>query len=145
MKAALSLLGLLFTTAIFAQVNWVYSPKKVSDKTYEVNITATVTNPWHIYSQTTPEGGPVATEIVFTKNPLIMVTGKPKEVGKLKEKFEKVFGVDVKYYDGKVTFTQIIKLKSNVKTSIAGTIEYMACNEEQCLPPKKINFTIKLE
>ena len=57
----------------FAQadvVQWKFESKKVGDKKYEVKLIAVVKNPWHIYSITTPDGGPVPTKISFTKNPL---------------------------------------------------------------------------
>ncbi len=77
---------LLFSNLLFAQiqnpVEWTATSKKISDKTYEVHITATIDHGWHIYSQTTPDGGPIATSITFTKNPLVIVEGKAKEVGK---------------------------------------------------------------
>lgn len=145
MKMTLSLLSLIFSNVLFAQINWNYSAKKIADKTYEVHITATVNEPWHIYSQTTPDGGPVATEIIFNKNPLIINTGKPKELGKMKEKHEDVFGVDVRYYEGKVDFVQVIKLKSNVKTNLSGRVEFMLCNDRECMPPKTVQFSIRLE
>jgi hypothetical protein len=141
------LLMLLFVGAGKAQnaVSWNFTAKKIADKTYEVHLTATVAKSWRIYSQTTPDGGPVKTSIVFNKNPLSSFVGKIKEEGRLKQKHEDVFGVDVKYYENKVDFIQMIKLKSNVKTSILGTVEYMACNDQQCLPPKKEKFSIKIE
>lgn len=126
-------------------VQWNYSAKKTADKTYEVHLTATVAGPWHIYSQFTPDGGPLPTTISFSKNPLVSLQGAAKEVGKLKQKHEEVFDVDVKYFKDQVTFIQVIKLKSNVKTSLGGTVEFMLCNDEQCLPSAKENFSIKLE
>lgn len=125
-------------------VKWNFSAKKIADKTYEVRLTATVQSPWHIYSQKTPDGGPLPTKIIYNKNPLVKVEGEAKEKGKIITKFEEVFEVNVKYFDGNVSFVQAIKLKSNVKTIISGTIEFMACNDEQCLPPATVPFTISL-
>jgi len=87
----------------------------------------------------------VPTKFVYKTNPLLTISGIPKENGALVKKHEEVFGVDVKYFDTKVVFTQTINLKSSVKTNIAGTIEYMVCNDSQCLPPKKISFDLQLQ
>lgn len=125
-------------------VSWNFTSKKTGDKEYEIHITASVNNPWHIYSQNTPDGGPLPTKISFNKNPLISVEGKIDELGKLIKKYEDVFGVDVKYFDGNVEFTQKIKVKANVKTSINGTVIFMVCNDEQCLPPTNKSFSIEL-
>lgn len=126
-------------------VQWNFSAKKIIDKAYEIHLTPTIKSPWHIYSQTSPEGGALPTAIVFNKNPLVSIDGKTKEVGKVVSKYEDVFGVTVKYFEGKVDFVQTVKLKSNAKTNISGSIEFMACNNEQCLPPKKVQFSVLLQ
>ena len=126
-------------------VKWDYTAVKKSDNVYELKITATVAKPWHIYSQSTDKGGPVPTSFVFKKNPLVTVDGKLKENGKLETVHDKNFGVDVKYYSDKVAFVQTVKLKGKAKTSIAGTVEYMVCNDEKCLPPTKKSFDVKLQ
>jgi hypothetical protein len=109
------------------------------------SLQATVQTPWHIYSQTTPDGDPAPTKIVFSKNQLLIISGQPKEVGKLMQKHEEAFGVDVKYFDGNVDFIQIVKMKSKAKTTVSGTIEFMVCNDEQCLPPTTNKFSITLD
>lgn len=126
-------------------VQWSYSAVKTADKTYDVTITATVPKPWHLYSQTTPDGGPRPTKIDFKKNPLVTITGTPKEKGTLKTTHDKNFGVDVKYYSDKVEFIQTVKLKAAATTSVSGVIEFMVCDDTQCLPPSKQAFNIKLQ
>ena len=69
-------------------------------------------SPWHTYSQFTPDGGPVATQFSFAKNPLYTLEGKVKENGNLIQKHEAVFGVDVKYFSEKVDFVQVVKMKT---------------------------------
>ena len=138
----------MFCASAYAQstpVKWDYSAKKISDKIYGVHITAKIDQPWHIYSQTSPDGGALPTKISFTKNPLIVIDDKPKEVGKMINKYEEVFGVNVKYYNNTVDFVQIVKLKNNVNTSVSGTIEFMACNDKQCLPPTTVPFSVSLK
>ncbi len=126
-------------------VKWTFSTVKKADKKYQLIATATIEGEWHLYSQSTPDGGPIPTSFSFNKNPLATLVGKPIETGKLITKHEKVFGVDVKYYNNKVVFTQDIALKSNVKTNVSGEIEFMVCNDERCLPPKTISFDFKIQ
>jgi thiol:disulfide interchange protein DsbD len=137
------------TAAAMAQKNepvqWNFAATKKADKTYEVTFSATVEKPWHIYSQTTPKGGPVPTKITYKTNPLIVVDGTAKENGSLKQIHDKFFGVDVKYFSDRVDFVQTLTLKANAKTNLSGTIEYMVCNDEECLPPKKVPFDLKLQ
>ena len=137
------------TAICFAQVEnpvkWNFSAKKINATTYEVHITAKVESGWHIYSQTTPEGGPIPTSIAFTRNPLLSFDGTAKESGKMEQHFEELFGVDVKQFSNKVDFIQVVKLKVNAKTNVSGTIEFMTCNDHECLPPKTEKFSILLK
>jgi DsbC/DsbD-like thiol-disulfide interchange protein len=142
-------LCLLFFGVVSAQVQnpvqWNYTVKKVNETTYSVQIAATIEPGWHVYSQTTPEGGPVPTSIAFAKNPLLTLEGSPKEIGKLEQKHEPLFGVDVKQYSNKVFFVQTVKVKGKAKTALTGTVEFMACNDEMCLPPSSQKFSIALK
>ena len=139
----------LFTVAVMAQlespVKWTYSAKKINASTYEMHLTAIVDAGWHIYSQTTPEGGPIATTISFAKNPLLTLSGTAREVGKLEQHHEKLFGVDVKQFSNKVDFVQTVVVKGKVKTSLNGTVEFMVCNDHECLPPTTQKFSISLK
>ena len=146
LKNLLILPAIFFVTLIHAQdpVTWNFSAKKVAVKTYEIHMTASVESPWSIYSQSTPEGGPLPTSFSFSKNPLISLVGQVKEIGAIEKKYEEIFEVDVLYYKDKVDFIQTVKLKSNIKTNITGKLEFMACNDEQCLPPAEVPFTIAL-
>jgi hypothetical protein len=148
-KTVLLLVAITLTMVCFAQVQnpvkWTFSSRKINESTYEVHLLATLDYGWHIYSQTTPAGGPVATSIEFVKNPLIITTGSAKEVGKLEQRHEDLFGVDVKQFSKKVDFVQAVKLKGKVKTSVNGTIEFMTCNDHECLPPTKQKFSLPLQ
>lgn len=125
-------------------IDWTLTSKRLTGNTWEVHLKANIEKGWHIYSQTTPDGGPVPTTIVFTKNPLFDLAGATKEEGKLEQRHEELFGVDVKQFSNSVDFVQIIKLKSPVKTSANIVVEYMVCNDRQCLPPASKKFSIAL-
>lgn len=142
---ACSLLFVVSSGIAQAVVDWKFESKKLADKKYEVKLIALVKNPWHIYSTTTPDGGPLPTKITFTKNPLTALDGNIREVGKLETHFEEVFEVDTRYFNDKVEFVQVVNLKGNAKTNITGTVEYMACNDKECLPPKSVPFSIALK
>ena len=148
-KITLSLLTVLFiSAAAFAQienpVKWSYSAKKISDKVYEVYITATLEPKWHIYAQEAGEG-PEPTSISFTKNPLVSLEGKVKEQGHLEKEYDNNFKSVLKFYNSKVTFVQKVKVRSNVSTVLKGAVSYMVCNDRKCLPPKEVPFSIKLD
>lgn len=148
-RLSLSVIALLVTAFSFAQrqnpVSWNYEAIKKSADTYEIVLTATVEEPWHIYSQNTGKGGPIPTTVVFKPNPLVTKTGKVKELGKLEKVFDKNFNTDVLYFSDKVKFVQLVKVKGGIKTNLSGTVEYMVCDESQCLPPVKKSFDLKLQ
>jgi hypothetical protein len=137
-----------FSISGFAQlknpVKWIFTSKKVNATSYEIHLTATLESGWHLYSQTTPDGGPIPTSIEFIKNPLVLIEGPAKELGKLEQRHEELFGVDVKQFSSKVDFVQIVKLKGKAKTAISGTIEFMTCNDHECLPPSAQKFSVAL-
>lgn len=140
---------LIFSTAaaqITDPVQWSYSSKKIDDKTYEVHVTAAIQTNWHLYSQTQPADAiNQPTEILFKKNPLITYDGAVKEVGKVQLYKDDKLKISANQYAGKVDFVQRVKLKSNSKTSIIGSVEYQTCDDKKCLPPKKIDFTVALK
>ncbi|HEY1019570.1 MAG TPA: protein-disulfide reductase DsbD domain-containing protein [Sediminibacterium sp.] len=148
-RLSLSVIALLVTAFSFAQrqnpVSWNYEAIKKSADTYEIVLTATVEEPWHIYSQNTGKGGPIPTAVVFKPNPLVTKNGKVKELGKLEKVFDKNFNTDVLYFSDKVKFVQLVKVKGGIKTNLSGTVEYMVCDESQCLPPVKKSFDLKLQ
>ncbi len=126
-------------------VQWSYTAKKIADKTYEVHLTAIIQNNWHLYSQTQPDDAiSLPTEILFTKNPLVTLSGPVKEVGKMQLFKDEKLKISANQYSGKVDFVQVVKLKANVKTNIVGSVEYQTCDDKKCLPAKKVDFTVAL-
>jgi len=144
-----TLLALVSVAICYSQVRqpakWSFTAKKVDATTYEIHCTAILEGGWHIYSQTTPDGGPVPTRLKFAPNPLVTIQGTATEVGKLEKKHEEIFGVDVKQFSNKVDFVQVVKLKGKVKTNITGSIDYMTCNDRECLPPTSQKFSIAIQ
>lgn len=137
------------SASIFAQsgskVKWEFTSKKIADKKYEIRLVATIQPGWHMYSQNQSADAIVLpTAIKFTTNPLVVLNGKPKEVGKLFDQFDKAINARSRYYSNKVEFVQTVTLKSNVKTAVAGEIQFMVCDDKQCLPPDVAKFSIKL-
>ncbi len=125
-------------------VKWMYSAKKTGDKTYEIHITATLDNKWHIYSQNAGEG-PEPTTLTFDKNPLVKLDGKVLEQGKLEKEYDNNFKSELRFFSNKVDFVQKIKLKSSAATILKGSVSYMVCNDKKCLPPKEVPFSIKID
>jgi len=149
-KIIFPLLLIAISNIVFAQsskqVQWTYSAKKIADKTYEIHMTATINGDYHLYSQHLGVDGPVPTAFTFTKNPLLILNNSVKEVGRLIKKEEAVWKGKgtVNYYENSVDFVQTVKLKSNVKTNLAGKVEFMVCNDKQCLPPSEVDINVNI-
>jgi len=141
----LSLLSFHATAQMQNPVSWKFEVKKKAAGVYIITATANVDKPWHIYSQNTGAGGPIATKFTFKANPLVKVDGKTTETGKLEKVFDKNFKTDVLFYSNTVTFTQTVVVKGSAKTNFGGTVEYMVCDDEQCLPPVKKTFDLQLQ
>ena len=138
------LMGGMVTAQSSTQVKWTYSAKKIADKTFEVHMTAVIGGDYHLYAQDAGGDGPIPTAFTFTKNPLLVTDGKVKEVGKMVKKFESAWSHDVNYYENTVDFVQVVKLKSNVKTALSGKVEFMVCNDRQCLPPADVDIKVNV-
>lgn len=151
MKKIIAALAFIFISLVaFAQsgskVKWDFIVKKLDDKKYEIRMVANIQPGWHLYSQTqSTDAIALPTTINFAKNPLVIVSGKPKEVGKVTDAFDKATNSRSRFYSNKVEFVQVVTVKSNVKTSVTGDVEFMVCDDKQCLPPDKTKFSVKLE
>lgn len=149
MRQLLVAIFLMVVTVANAQqlnpVNWTFASKKLSDNVYEVQLIATIQSGWHLYAQQQP-GDAIAqpTSFNFSKNPLIALEGKVKEIGKLEKYKDKKLDISANQYSDKVTFVQKVKLKGKVKTNVSGKLEFQTCDDKKCLPPKTVNFSIAL-
>ena len=143
----LTIVALLFSIATFAQietpVTWSYAAKKTSATEAIVYIKATIEDGWHLYSQYMKAGGPVKTTFTFAKSPaytLIGATIEPKPI----KKFEPTFDMEVSYFANSAIFQQKVKLKG--KTAVVkGKLEYMTCDDHQCLPPDEVSFSVTVK
>lgn len=150
-KLFLLSLSCILSIAVSAQfsanpVNWTFSAKKISNQLYEVRCVAVISGKYHMYALHSPSDPEdlVPTSFTFTKNPLLSLQGKVKEKGKKITRFEEVWKARVSYFENSVEFVQMVKTKVKVPTSLKGTVEYMVCDDRQCLPPKTIPFDVKL-
>jgi hypothetical protein len=125
------------------QVKWTFTTKKVADKTYEVMMTANINGNYHMYAQNAGEG-PVPTSFEFNRNPLLQLDGKIKEVGSIKKVYEDAFGSEVRFYEKTVSFVQQVKVRGSAKNNLAGKVEFMVCNDKECLPPATVDFNINI-
>lgn len=128
---------------ILKPVTWSYAAKKTGATTATVFIKATIDQGWHLYSQFVKEGGPVKTTFTFPSSgtySLVGTTTEPKAV----TKYESTFKMNVSYFEKSVMFQQKIKLKGKTAT-VKGSVEFMVCDDKQCLPPEQVDFNIPVK
>jgi thiol:disulfide interchange protein DsbD len=148
-KIAIPLLLVLFATnSLSAQitgspVKWKYSSKHVKGNEYDIYISTNIRKGWYVYSQHNDPSGPVPTLFEFNKTPGVTFVGKVKESGSKLSGFDDVFKMDVTKYKKKVVFRQRIKVNNPAKPyKISGGFEFMTCNDQKCLPPDWVEFSI---
>lgn len=139
----LGFLGIL--PLAFAQierpVTWSFSTTPAADGNVTVNFVASIEPGWHLYSQFIEEGGPVPTTFTFEGVEGYELVGKVDEDGNIHSGFDETFKMDLAYFDTKVTFSQVVKPSSESST-VGGYLEFMVCNDEKCLPPAYVDFSI---
>jgi DsbC/DsbD-like thiol-disulfide interchange protein len=138
---------LLGSTGLKAQVltpvHWSYGAKKTGKDEAVVFMKATIEDGWHLYSQTVKDGGPIKTTFTFPASKTYTLIGKTIEPTPITRN-EKVFNMDVSFFEHEVIFQQKVKLKPGAVV-VKGTLEYMTCNDHQCLPPEDIEFSIPIK
>ena len=130
------------TTQIVKPVKWTSKVEKLSDTEFNLVMVGKIDADWHMYSQYTPDGGPLSAVFTFDK-----AEGNYELVGKTKESpykkhFNDVFGVDEYYFETKVTFTQKVKITNPKLTSIKGGIDYQVCKQVCINDTKQFTFAL---
>ena len=139
--AAFLMLGSSAFAQLESPVKWSYAAKKISSTEAVVLVKATIEKGWHIYALDVKEGGPIKTSFTFPPSKDYSLVGKPSQP-KPKVKFEKVFDMNVTYFENSVVFQQKIKLKSPRAIVVKGSLEFAVCDALKCLPPDNLNFSI---
>lgn len=132
------------STQIIDPTKWDFSAKKTGDCEYELSFKSTIDEGYHMYSQKSYGDLPLSTSFQFTANSNYELIGKPIE-SKLIKKFEPLFDSELEFFEHEATFVQKIKLKSDKPFEIKGSVEFVVCNDVQCLSPKTEEFNFKLQ
>ena len=124
-------------------VTWSRSVEDKSPTDKVLVFTATVKDPWHLYGTELPKGGPTPTHLLVDKIEGAELVGGLTSTQKPIEKYDPNFEMTLRFFSGKVTFRQKIRITDPKKFAFVGAIRYMACNDEQCLPPANWEFTVQ--
>ncbi|HLV45725.1 MAG TPA: cytochrome c biogenesis protein CcdA [Flavobacterium sp.] len=149
MRTIIFILTFLLTTAGFAQiqdpVKWQSKIEQSGDNEYVITLNGTIEQGWHMYSQDTPLGGPLPTELIFEN-----AEGNYEPIGKAEEseyisQYNDVFEVDEYYFADEVTFTQKVKVTNPDAENIQLTLFYQACVDVCINQEKYFVFDLKAQ
>lgn len=138
---------LLVSFSMFGQmynpVKWTTSVEKITEKEYLLKAEAKIQSGWHLYGQYIEEGGPSPTAFTFKKDKKnFELVGKTTE-GKGHEVVDRIFNMKIKYFEDKAIFTQKIKFNSENSANITAEVEFMVCDDSNCLPPSSEELLFK--
>ncbi|HET9570165.1 MAG TPA: cytochrome c biogenesis protein CcdA [Bacteroidales bacterium] len=145
MKRGLYLFFLLFLSlAVHAQIldpiHWDVRLKPIDNTNYQIVFLATIDDGWHLYNMDLPEGGPVSTSFEIEVKQGLTLDGKTLATSKPVVKKDVQFDMVLSWFVREAIFLQKINI-SNPKTfHLKGHVQYMACNDESCLPPTPFDF-----
>ena len=137
---------MVFSAAVaFAQpidpVAWNSSVEEVAEGEYRIVIKANVEQGWHIYDLGPYElGGPMATAFTFEPSSDYELVGGVEAQGELVRHYDDIYEMEIGYYEGEVVFSQVVK---SAGAKIVASVEYMACNDENCITAES-DFTFNV-
>ncbi len=128
---------------IYDPVQWSFSTESLGNNEYNVIFKADIEAGWHVYSQNIADGGPIPTAFYFAE------ATDYERVGELAESDaivlqDPVFDMELRFFEKEAIFTQKVKVLGKEPVSVKGELEYMVCNDGQCLPPTVVEFDINL-
>ncbi|MGK0285322.1 MAG: thiol:disulfide interchange protein [Salibacteraceae bacterium] len=130
------------TAQVFNPVTWEYKSVSLGDNEFELQFSAEIEAHWHLYSQFV--GEPVRpTSFLFKESANYELIGKVEE-GEGITVHDKVFDMELKYFENEALFTQKVKI-TGASAKIIGDFEFMACDDKTCIPPEIIEFQFDLK
>jgi thiol:disulfide interchange protein DsbD len=127
---------------ILDPVKWTTKIEKTADNTYVLTFNGVIEKDWHLYSQFTPDGGPLALEVVFkNQKGNFNLVGKAKE-GKTRTAYNDIFEVDETFFERKAQIQQVIRVTNPTVSTIEAELNYQVCKEVCINLEKKFTFVI---
>ena len=137
----LNLIG--FSQIPLNPVTWKATYTDLPNGEGEITFTATIEKKWHIYSQRPTDAGPIPTSFSVTPSKDYAALGKVQEEN-AHEEYVKAFEAKVFVFEHQAIFKQKIKRTNKKAFIIKASLEFMTCNDSQCLPPKTVAFDIAI-
>ncbi len=140
--SCLLLLGLSIFAQMVNPVHFTSQLKTLEGNEAEIVFSANIDAGWHVYSTQLGSDGPISASFNIVKMEGAEVVGKLQAKGKEIRRYDKMFEMELRYFEQTVTFIQ--KIRFNKPTyDIDCFLEYGACNDQSCLPPSEAEFKVK--
>ena len=137
----------LFVLTYFAAVAQIIEPitwsfdSKQNGRDVELIFKADIKPNWHLYDTYLPEGGPIATQVVFEDSTMFEFVGELQKEPQPVEKYDEIFMMNLRFFSNEATLTQKVRLKNDDPVVISGYVLFMGCDDEMCLPPNEAEFS----
>ena len=139
----LALISITVSAQIYNPVKWTITLEPIDGGNHLFKASAVIENGWWVYSQFLEnEDGPIPTTITYDEGNHFKLVGKNKESENAKKIFDKVFEMEVVKFQKTYTIEQKIKVTDPSKP-ITGYLNFMTCNDERCLPPTDVEFSLQ--
>jgi len=133
-----SLLSLSLSAQILEPVHWSLTDTRQTDSVLTVTLTARIDKGWHLYSTSLPEDGPRPTSFsVEGADSLSVALVK----GSLQTAYDENFLMDLSYFSSEASWQLSLPLSQIKGDTVRGSVEFMACNDLNCIPPATWDFT----
>ncbi|MGN0214583.1 MAG: cytochrome c biogenesis protein CcdA [Muribaculaceae bacterium] len=149
MKRQITFLLAMLITAITATaqitnaVSWTIKHKLTKSNEGVVEFTAKIEPDYHMYGMDLPkDGGPVPLSFRWEKLQGVTLKGEPTPNVAAHHQMDEVFGIELSWWTGSVTLKQAFVV-TEPNYAIEGELEYMACNDKNCLAPSTESFNFK--
>ncbi|MBB3187955.1 thiol:disulfide interchange protein DsbD [Microbacter margulisiae] len=130
---------------ILQPITWSFSQQKKEGNIINLQFKASIDDGWHVYGQNLPSGGPVATSFHFDKITGAHLSGDVTSVSPIIRQYDQSFSMTLTWYVHQAVFNQKVIVTDPQKFFVSGYVEFMGCNDENCLPPAKIPFSFGKE
>ena len=142
-RILVSLLAVIFSISLRGQmmdpVHFTSQLKMLEGDEAEIVFSATVDDGWHVYSTDMGNDGPVSATFNVVKMEGVETVGKLKPRGNVIKQYDKMFGMELRFFEHKAMFVQKVRF-TKPKYTIDCYLEYGACNDEMCMPPTQVEL-----
>jgi thiol:disulfide interchange protein DsbD len=144
-KLLISLLALLpfgLMGQMLEPIKWT-SDFKIDGTNATLTLTASIDDGWHLYATELPEleFGPDVTAVTYTTTTGLTLDGELTPSVAPLEVYDDMFEANLRYWEHEVTLTQHFTVTDAAAYSLAGSVTFQGCNEQNCIPPSSFDFS----